>query len=245
MAQVLIPIADDSPGKWTPTPISPKIKQLLPGDPTFVTSGQNVSLDAFTVKLGGVAWPGSGDQVVNIRLRNTSSTPSIATITLLEGTVAVASWNVQPTTSFTTYPLALTSAQISSINDYTNLHLMVTATTSVCSCTGLPLQITATITNMGGCACLAGSHVLNYVLESGIPTWQGSFTACGQNASIEFGCAPSGTSCFNFTCEVDCGGKFVGFSPSSCTCSPFNFVFTGIMVTGACCTGGITVTFTI
>ena len=103
MSQSAVPNSDVATGLWTPTPVYPQIRQLLTGDPNFVTSSQDPTSDTFIVKLSGVAWPAAGPEVLKIRLQNTTSSLVIATISLFDGSTLIGTWTVQPPMGFTTY----------------------------------------------------------------------------------------------------------------------------------------------
>ena len=69
---------------------------------------------------------------MSIRLQNTGTPLSNVKVALLQGSTTIASWILQPASGFQTYPLQLTSAQVSAITDYNNLQVMVqTVTCSV------------------------------------------------------------------------------------------------------------------
>ena len=161
MSQSAVPNSDVATGLWTPTPVYPQIRQLLTGDPNFVTSSQDPTSDTFIVKLSGVAWPAAGPEVLKIRLQNTTSSLVIATISLFDGSTLIGTWTVQPPMGFTTYKLPLTAGQIAAITNYANLEVQVTAHTG-----GIYLVQTATG---------AVDSALNMTVNFSRPTTAGNF----------------------------------------------------------------------
>ena len=118
--------------------------------------------------------------------------------------------------------------------------------TSPC-CLGfiLPSTLHVTITDAGGCACLAGTYTIDYVgLDQ---AWETPAPAavCGSvfGLSISLKCLNNTTWDLNLTC----GSPLVkGVSPTSVVCSPFDLVFGTVATIGGsdCCTGNITIEVT-
>ena len=110
---------------WMPKPLSmfPTVKRLdanpcypkvqHPNFPDHELDQHPTIGRASSQPLRSLAWPGSGSQILNVRLQNTALTVVNATITLLDGNTAIASWTVQPPMGFKTYPFTLSTAQIS------------------------------------------------------------------------------------------------------------------------------------
>ena len=102
-------------------------------------------------------------------------------VTLLQGSSIIAARIVEPPSSFTTYSLELTDAEIEQITDYTNLSLRVIAgnVSVVCCANDLPSLLYLTVTSTtGACACLDGL-VIPLVWNPSLPFgggWQGSMS---------------------------------------------------------------------
>lgn len=106
--------------------------------------------------------------------------------------------------------------------------------TTTCCANALPNILFLTITDTGGCACLAGSYALVY--DSGLGLWQYTGTACsGAALIIRFGCV--GLVCNAFHVDIICNSVNTGFAVSSCTCSPLSVSFVNTTMNG-CCAGG-------
>src|ERR1700737_2692666 len=125
--QVAIPIADVSVGGWTPLPVW---QQISPYGGAGVSSSPNPQADTFQVKLSPMAVPEATTppgQTLTINMRTTGAGAGVLpiTVTLLQGSTTIASWLETPGSSFTSYALALSQAQVNSITDYTNLRVQV------------------------------------------------------------------------------------------------------------------------
>ncbi len=233
MSQSAVPNSDVATGLWTPTPVYPQIRQLLTGDPNFVTSSQDPTSDTFIVKLSGVAWPAAGPEVLKIRLQNTTSSLVIATISLFDGSTLIGTWTVQPPMGFTTYKLPLTAGQIAAITNYANLEVQVTAgTINVCGCTGLPFTLYVYVTNVSRCACLAGQYKMTYS-GGGWSNLNGPDSSpCYTPTYFVLACVSG-----KWQLTIDCMGGNIA-QASSVSCSPFQLQFNGMAITNLCCPGG-------
>jgi hypothetical protein len=232
MSQVSIPSSDVATGMWTPLPVYQRIKTPAPPDITFVTSGQNPTGDSFKVNLSPVCVPSNGPGTLFIRLQNTTSTLLNTTVVLWDAGTFIASWNIlAPANSFTTYPLAVTAAQVELINNFDQLQLQVFAggiLTTCCPNNPFPAVLHVTITNVSGCDCLAGKYPL---------VWGGSFwtyngLVCGGNALF----ISLGTNCF---LTAFCGAQPFTITPvGSPNCSLPSLSYTAQTGNSSCCLSG-------
>jgi hypothetical protein len=239
MTQVARPTADDQRGNWSPTPLSPHLNGVTANDGSPVVSGSNPPGDAFEVKLGGVALPGIGAQVLTVRLLGDGTTQVI--VALLQGNQPIAYGVFTPTTTFQNYTLTLTADQIAQISDYTNLHVEVVAgnISTPCCVNSMPPVLTATFSAATGtCDCLDGVSV-PLVWNVALGGWSGSAPAC------------NGTLDFSFTCQS--GNWYVQNTGGSCrlanqvlsgTCGVGQTQLSATTQVNGCCTGRVNITIT-
>lgn len=109
--------------------------------------------------------------------------------------------------------------------------------TTCCPDRNLPSQLWATIANVSGCSCLAGSYPLDHVTAPS-PTWRYTGTTCGgKSLSITLACA-SGTT---WSLAISCGaGDLPGGSGAAESCNPLEITFSGLTF-GDCCSGSANV----
>jgi hypothetical protein len=117
--------------------------------------------------------------------------------------------------------------------------------TTACCPNSLPSTLHATVSNVSGCSCLAGTYALTY---QGNSTWQSStMTLCGTaNAFLSFLCNPS-LEVFEFI--VTCSNNTFSALAGSSNCSGVNFTFNNMTIQApgslcGFCNGTINVTVT-
>jgi len=134
----LKPSSDLSVGNWTneldgTTNIYLSIDELPPGynDEDYIQSEINPSSSPYTATLDPGTDPGvSYLHYIEYRYMNPGGTDLDLTVTLLEGAVTIAEWNHSHVPmSWTSATQVLTTEQVESISDYSNLRLKFTALT--------------------------------------------------------------------------------------------------------------------
>jgi hypothetical protein len=248
MSQKARPIYDiaKNVSGWSPTPVYDRINEPAPDDTTYVSSSNNPQGDTFEVKLAQMGWPEAGVDFLTVRLQQVGGGSDSVTITLLQGNgTIIASRQVQAPASFANaFGPPLSPAEIALITDYSDLHVRVTAGFPVVPCCpgNMPVQLHANITDLGGCACLAGSFPLLWDGKK----WSYTGNLCNnQSFSINLLC--SGSNCNSFVLAISCNTRPIvsGTSPVSCSCSPFSLSFVNIPSNTSCCNGTIGVTVTL
>jgi len=216
MSQIALPVSDVSVTDWTPTPVWDQVNLPTPDDAHLVTSGTSPGGARFKVNLAQLARPGSGAQVLTVRLKQTGTPAILASVTLWQGTTAIAGGSFQPTALFSDYAITLSAAEIARITDYANLQVEI-ATSLIIACCPDPLPIKLHLTgNLG-----LGTIALTY---DGSRYWASSPHAlsCGPAAQFRLEC--TGTHDFEFALDVTCGTVWVpmGLDLGTASCSPFN-----------------------
>jgi hypothetical protein len=120
--------------------------------------------------------------------------------------------------------------------------------TTACCPAGLPTTLHATISNVSGCSCLAGTYAMTY---QGNGIWESSaLSLCGTaNSSLVMECN-SAEEAFEFS--IACANNSFSAFAASADCTGVNFTFNGIAVqtanpeTQLCgfCNGTVNVTVT-
>jgi hypothetical protein len=171
MTQMARAVQDVSNSGWTPATVYSQINQPTPDDTTFVTSSNNPSGDAFTVKLAPLFVPDVGPETLTVRLKKTSTDSVLVLCVLSQNGKPIAGDSFQPTQSFANYTISLSDAEDLLITDYGKLRLSVTAgiaTTTGCSqCPAAPMQWNLTVSGIQNGACsqctgLNGYWMLKY-----------------------------------------------------------------------------------
>lgn len=104
-------------------------------------------------------------------------------------------------------------------------------------------DLTMTVSNVSGCACLAGTYTLPY--DSGFSTWVNSAVgACTSPATFSFACTPGDTTgtidlVLNVTCGVDTTGTSQTITINSEDLNTLDETFTAVLTdpTAGGCTG--------
>lgn len=124
------PVHDILVEDWTPTPVYEQLNEVVPDDEeTEVTSGNNPRGDAFEVGLSHLEDPAHyQDHVLRYRVKKTGPRTTSATISLYQGEILIATGTQEDITEeYTTYSLELSEVQASSMTDYTDLVVRLTA----------------------------------------------------------------------------------------------------------------------
>jgi hypothetical protein len=238
MTQTALPASDVSTGSWTPTPVWPNIMVPSPPDLQYVTSSANPAGDAFVVNLNPLAWPGSGSQIVSVRLKATASNGPNVSVILLQSGTAIAAWNIPaPSTSFADYSFTLTPAQGALITDYTQLRLEVVAggPTVACCPNSLPYALTL---SLSGVTHFASSYPLTW--DAPNLRWDIGLSVGGGAQVIKLFCSGTTTPGGWILQEYCNGVRQYHAVASSGSCSPFSLTFptagSGFFKSGASCT---------
>jgi hypothetical protein len=120
--------------------------------------------------------------------------------------------------------------------DFAGTSCSTSVTVSGCGCcpNGLPATLYLTVSDAGGCACLAGTYALTY--NANLQEWDSnSISVCGQTG-ISFT-----LKCTNNQLYVTSGCGIN--TPLSGNCNPVQFSATGVNVS-VCCSGSINVSVT-
>jgi hypothetical protein len=215
--QVARPVSDDLVGHWSPTPVYPHVNGVSPNDPGAVSTSNLTQGDAFEVKLRGLAWPAPGAEVLSVRLAGDGVTP--VTVVLLQGSQVIAFATVTPPSTFQTYTLTLSAAQVAQLSNYADLHVKVVG----------PVQTPCCANALPALLHLSGPSSLAVTL-----TWDGSTYWTGTSPD---GNCTGGTRHWRFYCAgVDfalatlCTGTFwtlihKSSPPDTTTCNPLVSTF--------------------
>lgn len=240
MSQIALPVSDVSVTDWTPTPVWQQVNLPTPDDAHMVTSGTSPDGARFKLNLAHLARPGSGPQVLTVRLKQTGTPAISVTVTLWQGSTAIAGGSIQPTASFADYTITLSDSEIARITNYANLQVEV-ATSLVIACCPDPLPITLHLTgNLG-----LGTIALTY---DGSRYWASSSHALSCGASVQFRLECNGTMADEFSLDLSCDGSHwypMGGDVLTANCSPLNLDFR-LNISGLChpCNDFVVVTVT-
>ena len=119
MVQYARPDSDVVVGSWTIAPLFSKIDEVVADDADFIRATTNTLCE---IGLSNISDPTSSDDHT-IRIRAKKIGTGIATVgaNLVQGASLIASYTIQATTVYATYPYALLAAEADAISDYTNL----------------------------------------------------------------------------------------------------------------------------
>jgi hypothetical protein len=124
------PGADISAGNWTPstgTTLWGTVDESSASDSDYNVSGLNPSADVMEVKFAGVLTPSANtNHTISYKIKGDSSTNM--TVALYCGATLIKSWSHSPApSSFTRYDQTLSTGEASTITNYSDLRLRVTA----------------------------------------------------------------------------------------------------------------------
>jgi len=112
---------------------------------------------------------------------------------------------------------------------------------SACCNRTLPKVLTATITDVSGCACADGL-IIPLVNAAGGSIWNsiGGIEMCSNGGDVVISLGCGGSTCNNFTMFFEAGPcSVVSSSISSCSCDPLQIVFDLTLVGLSCCALGV------
>ncbi len=188
MGQFARPAQDVYDIGWTPqtgSDLSAQLNEVTPDDTTLVWSPASPQGNTFEVKLSGVAVPADGTQTLSIRLMQTDVGVNPVRVSLLQGYDFIATWTRQPSTTFQTQDLLLTTQQIESITNYNDLRVLVSVGSPlVTACSECPggaaWQYTFTPSGIanGYCNDCAGLNVPTTLTWQGGCTWSAPVALC-------------------------------------------------------------------
>jgi hypothetical protein len=114
--------------------------------------------------------------------------------------------------------------------------------TACCPGHTIPTTLHLTVTDNGGCACLAGSQILTWNSARG--GWESAISGCSSILDVFLSCSAAPNWTLSFGLTQNCGGIDVA-ATATATCSPFAITFSGITMTNTgCCVGTIDATVT-
>lgn len=128
MTQFARPASDITVGGWLPTPIAPKLSEVIADDNTTkVSVTLNGTSDTFEVKLSNLLGPVRAGHTIRIRTA-CGTVPGAFLVELYESTILRASFAADDGSGlFNTTTYVLSAAEANSISDYQNLRVRVRA----------------------------------------------------------------------------------------------------------------------
>jgi hypothetical protein len=251
MAQIALPQSDVTNDLWTldppPSPgeLNPVSGRIQAADTKYLTSRGSPYWDTFEVQFSKLEIPAGGRHTLTVSMRKTDAGGAPATVTLLQGDQAIASWALGLQTTFEDQYFALTPAQVDQITNYSDLRVRVTASGSggasgsgsgagtvllPCCPTPLPRTLHGTISNRsGGCTCLSSaSFALTYSDLTGY--WSGGPAGgCGAGSlRFDLRCVGTQWQLFSTLCGI------TGRVPNGANCSPFQVSWDSLTCPAAC-----------
>jgi hypothetical protein len=109
-------------GDWVEAPLYAKVDEASASDADFISATGTTHCE---LALSSLSEPGTGDVTIRVRYRKAAgAADSTLTATLVEGTTVIATEEFSVTsTSWTTGSFVLTSGEVASITDWTNLRV--------------------------------------------------------------------------------------------------------------------------
>jgi hypothetical protein len=128
--QVLEPVSDITAANWVPSTgasLYAMIDEAAPDDSDYIYNLGIVGSECAVGLSAGNAPASNVGNVVTYRIKGDGS--SSLTVTLKETTTTIATWTHSPSpTNYTTYVQELSTAQVASIGNFSNLRLYFGAT---------------------------------------------------------------------------------------------------------------------
>jgi hypothetical protein len=111
-----------------------------------------------------------------------------------------------------------------------------------CKCNP-PNTVHFSVTNLSGCACLAGTYALVYGADPAHPTdWYWGGTVCGR-ANVEWRLKCDLTGPF-WAYNLHCQQIKVSIAPDFFSCAPWTAIWRNEAISSLCCNGNIAITVT-